>query len=205
MTPTRIALVTVLLAVCQPAAHAFTPLPTRVAAVTARRTPAVRVASSPLRSTVKDEVVEETITNTTEMVLLDVDVSEFDEWLIKMGVKEDPRIPEECRVDTMTKIKSAGKAGIVSYALTELSFWVISVPLAVVSVAATTGELPDLSTPEGKAKVGVYSVGFLTIARAVVPVRIALALALTPWVDDNIMSKFGGNDSSDAEECEVDP
>eukprot|EP00613_Pedinella_sp_CCMP2098_P010222 CAMPEP_0171650252 /NCGR_PEP_ID=MMETSP0990-20121206/37448_1 /TAXON_ID=483369 /ORGANISM="non described non described, Strain CCMP2098" /LENGTH=141 /DNA_ID=CAMNT_0012228645 /DNA_START=244 /DNA_END=670 /DNA_ORIENTATION=- len=109
-----------------------------------------------------------------------------------MGVKEDERIPEEERVSAMDKIKSAGTAGVASYALTELAFWVISVPLAVGAVAITMGELPDLSSPEGQASVAGYSFAFLTFARTVVPVRIALALALTPWVDENIISKFKG-------------
>ena len=32
----------------------------------------------------------------------------------RFGIKEDPRIPEECREDLTAKIKSAGRAGIVS-------------------------------------------------------------------------------------------
>ena len=109
---------------------------------------------------------------------LDVEVSDFDEYLIKMGVKEDPRIPEECRVDTMTKIKSAGTAGIVSYALTEGAFWVISIPLAYSAVFLSTGSFPDTATPDGKMAVTGFSVTFLTFARLVVPLRIAFALAL---------------------------
>ena len=40
---------------------------------------------------------------------IDAEVSDFDEVLIKWGFKEDPRIPEECRVDQMTRIKDSGE------------------------------------------------------------------------------------------------
>jgi len=40
---------------------------------------------------------------------IDAEVSDFDEVLIKWGFKEDPRIPEECRVDQMTRIKDSGQ------------------------------------------------------------------------------------------------
>ena len=71
---------------------------------------------------------------------IDAEVSDFDEVLIKWGFKahrprplrlfastpdaidaslstqEDPRIPEECRVDQMTRIKDSGQAGVISCA-----------------------------------------------------------------------------------------
>lgn len=147
------------------------------------------------------EVTEST--STTAIELLDVEVSSFDEILIKYGLKDDPRIPEECRVDTMTKVKNAGTAGVVSYALTELAFWVISIPLAIASVAAATGSLPDLGSQEGQAATGAYILGFLTFARAIVPVRIALALAGVPWVDENIMSRFKKDEECVIEEEEL--
>ena len=119
------------------------------------------------------------------------------EWLIKVGFKEDPRIPEEFRKPLIDQIKSAGTAGIVSYAITEGGFWVISIPLAIAAVAATTGALPDFTTNDGKAAVGGYSFAFLTFARTIVPLRIAFALGLTPWVNDNIMSRFKSDDDDD--------
>ena len=82
-------------------------------------------------------------------------------------------------------------------ALPQLAFWIISVPLAIGGVALTTGSIPDLSTTEGQEATAGYSLAFLTFARVIVPVRIALALALTPWVKDNIMTKFGGGDGDD--------
>ena len=132
----------------------------------------------------------------------DAKVSQLDEVLIQWGVKDDPRVPEECRVDPMTRIKEAGKAGVAAYTLTEFAFWLGSVPLAIALVAYTTGSLPDFATTEGKEAVAGYAFIFLNFARVIVPARIALALALTPWIDRNVVSKFVKDPV--AEECEVD-
>lgn len=58
--------------------------------------------------------------------------------------------PGEPEIDLKDKIKSAGLAGALAYGGTELAFWVISVPLAVVGYHQTTGEWLDLTTLEGK-------------------------------------------------------
>lgn len=65
------------------------------------------------------------------------------------GVKSPPGEPE---IDFKEKIKSAGLAGALAYGGTELAFWIISVPLAVVGYHQTTGEWLDLTTLEGKEK-----------------------------------------------------
>mmetsp|Transcript_3903 Transcript_3903/g.11981 ORF Transcript_3903/g.11981 Transcript_3903/m.11981 type:complete len:194 (+) Transcript_3903:54-635(+) len=140
--------------------------------------------------------------NETAVELLDVEVSQFDDFLIQWGVKEDPRIPEECRVAPIDRIKSSGRAGVAAYALTEGAFWLSSVPLAVAAVAYNTGSLPDVSTLEGKEQIAGYVFAFTTFARALVPVRIALALALAPWCDQNIIQKFFPPAITD-EDCEI--
>lgn len=77
----------------------------------------------------------------------------MDKALIAWGVKSPPGEPE---VDIKEKIKSAGLAGALAYGGTELAFWVISVPLAVFGYHETTGEWLDLTSLEGKEKVGGY-------------------------------------------------
>ena len=119
--------------------------------------------------------------------------SPIDNWLIGMGLKENNTIPVELRLDPITKIKNSGKAGLISYALTEGIFWLISIPIAFSFVTITTGTIPDVKTQEGITILGGYSVAFLTLARTIVPIRIAFALAITPWVDNNIISKFFDN------------
>jgi len=125
-----------------------------------------------------------------------VEVSDLDEFLIKWGFKDDPRIPEDERVDAMTRIKNSGRAGIVAYAITEGGFWLSSGPFAFALLALTTGEIPDINTDEGKQAIGSAAFILINFARLIVPARIALALGLAPWVDENLIQRFGG----DAEE-----
>jgi len=99
--------------------------------------------------------------------------------------KEEP--PKE---NMMTKVKAAGVAGLVSYALWEFVFWTVSVPVAIYSYHATTGEWPSFDNPESTAKVSAVIFGFLNVARALVPVRIALTLGTAPLVDKYIIKPF---------------
>ena len=135
---------------------------------------------------------------------IDAEVSDFDEILIKWGFKEDPRIPEECRVDQMTKIKESGQAGVIAYAITEAGFWVGSVPFALGAAYVATGEIPDWTTEEGKTALGGYAFVLINFARLIVPARIALALAFAPWVDENIVKRMNPPDPADLpEDCVV--
>ena len=70
-----------------------------------------------------------------------------------------------------------------------------------VAVAASTGSLPDVATTEGKEAVAAYVFVFINFARVIVPLRIALALALAPWCERNIIEKFFPAKVPD--ECEV--
>ena len=158
---------------------------------------------------------------------IEAEVSDFDEVLIKWGFKarrprplrlastpdatdpslstqEDPRIPEECRVDQMTRIKESGQAGVIAYAITEAGFWVSSIPFALGAAYVATGEIPDWTTEEGKTALGGYAFVLINFARLIVPARIALALAFAPWVDENIVKRFSPPDLSELpEDCVV--
>ena len=135
---------------------------------------------------------------------IDAEVSDFDEVLIKWGFKEDPRIPEECRVDQMTRIKDSGQAGVIAYAITEAGFWVGSIPFALGAAYVATGEIPDWTTEEGKTALGGYAFVLINFARLIVPARIALALAFAPWVDENIVKRLNPPDPADLpEDCVV--
>ena len=106
-------------------------------------------------------------------------VAQLDEVLIQWGIKDDPRIPEECRVDPMTRIKEAGKAGVAAYTLTEFAFWLGSVPLAIALVAYTTGSLPTSPRRKARAPWSVWTdLRHTHQHRVIVPLRIAAALAL---------------------------
>lgn len=75
--------------------------------------------------------------------------------MVAWGVKSPPGEPD---IDLKERIKSAGLAGALAYGGTELAFWVISVPLAVVGYHQTTGEWLDLTTLEGKEKASMIVV-----------------------------------------------
>lgn len=181
-----------------------------LAAATAFHVPAPRLQPRSIASlsSLKEPPVTaaegQDVNATAAVELLDVKVSQTDEFLIQWGIKEDPRVPEECRVKPIDRIKSSGRAGVVAYALTEGAFWLSSVPLAVATVAYTTGSLPDVSTIEGKEQIAGYVFAFTTFARTLVPLRIALALALAPWCDRNILQKFFPPPVVD-EDCEIPP
>ena len=83
------------------------------------------------------------------------------------------------------------------YALTEGAFWIGSVPFAIAAVTLATGSLPDFASDEGKAAIGADAFIFINFARLIVPARIAFALGLAPWVDENIVKKFGGDEKEE--------
>jgi len=127
----------------------------------------------------------------------EVVVGPVGEFLIKWGFKDDPRIPEDERIPAMQRIKDSGKAGVIAYALTEGAFWIGSVPFAIAAVTLATGSIPDFASDEGKAAIGADAFIFINFARLIVPARIAFALGLAPWVDENIVKKFGGDEKEE--------
>ncbi|KAL7546603.1 hypothetical protein ACHAWF_009932, partial [Thalassiosira exigua] len=111
---------------------------------------------------------------------------------------------EEELTETQTllqKVKQAGTAGAISYALWELGFWGISIPVCVVGYRELTGHWPDFTNKEDMEKVGAEAFAFVNFARLAVPLRIGLALSTTPWIDENVVQKFTKKDAPD--ECEV--
>jgi len=94
---------------------------------------------------------------------------------------------------SMDDVKKYGTAGTVAYVLTELLFWAIAFPTECLVYLQTAGHWPDFSKPEESAAVLGLVFAASNIARLLLPVRFGAALALAPWVDENIMSKFGSN------------
>ena len=74
--------------------------------------------------------------------------------------------------DLMQKIKDSGLAGVISYALWELAFWAISVPVCIIGYQQVTGHLPDLNNKEDIAKLSAEAFAFVNFARFAVPLRI---------------------------------
>lgn len=94
----------------------------------------------------------------------------------------------------LQKVKQAGTAGAISYALWELGFWGISIPVCVVGYQQVTGHWPDFTNKEDMEKVGAEAFAFVNFARLAVPLRIGLALSTTQWIDENVVQKFNKKD-----------
>jgi hypothetical protein len=93
----------------------------------------------------------------------------------------------------MDDVKKYGVAGTVAYVLTELAFWVVAFPVAAYALYQSTGHWPDVVNDNAdRAAVLAFIFAGANVARAFVPVRLGAALALAPWVDENILSKAGG-------------
>lgn len=95
----------------------------------------------------------------------------------------------------LQKVKQAGTAGAISYALWELGFWGISIPVCSVGYYKVAGHWPDFSNAEDMEKLGAEAFAFVNFARLAVPLRIGLALSTTPWIDENVVQKFMKKDS----------
>lgn len=91
---------------------------------------------------------------------------------------------------TMDDVKKYGQAGTLAYVITELAFWAIAFPTECFAFLNTVGHWPDFSKPEESAEVLGLVFAASNIARLLLPLRFGAALALAPWVDENIMSKF---------------
>eukprot|EP00438_Fugacium_kawagutii_P027638 Skav231541 [mRNA] locus=scaffold84:732634:735337:- [translate_table: standard] len=91
---------------------------------------------------------------------------------------------------SMDDVKKYGAAGTLSYVITELLFWAIAFPTECIVYLNTAGHWPDFSKPEESAAVFGLVFAASNIARLLLPLRFGAALAMAPWVDENIMQKF---------------
>ena len=100
---------------------------------------------------------------------------------------------------TYDDVKKFGVSGTIAYVLTELAFWAVAFPVAAALFTQANGHAPDLfnSGEERAAVIASIFVG-ANVARLAVPLRFGVALAAAPWVDENIVQRFGG-DSVDVE------
>ena len=56
--------------------------------------------------------------------------------------------PYQPTLKLVTALKDAGIAGVISYALWELGFWTVSVPVCIFAYRSVTGHWPDFSNRE---------------------------------------------------------
>jgi len=92
---------------------------------------------------------------------------------------------------SMADVKKFGVSGTVAYVLTELAFWAVAFPVASTALYQSTGHWPDvINDSTDRATVLGFIFAGANVARLLVPLRLGAALALAPWVDDNIISRL---------------
>eukprot|EP00435_Cladocopium_sp_Y103_P032710 s2174_g8.t1 len=99
---------------------------------------------------------------------------------------------------TMDDVKKYGAAGTLSYVITELIFWAVAFPTEIFIYLQTAGHWPDFSKPEESAAVFGMVFAASNIARLLLPLRFGAALAMAPWVDENIMQRFSEPQATDS-------
>lgn len=104
------------------------------------------------------------------------------------GKNEDGESPSL----SMADVKKYGVAGTVAYVLTELAFWAVAFPVASTALYQSTGHWPDVinDTADRTTVLGFIFAG-ANVARLLVPLRLGAALALAPWVDENLLNRGG--------------
>lgn len=95
---------------------------------------------------------------------------------------------------SMDDVKAFGVSGTVAYILTELAFWAVAFPVASTALYQTQGHWPDVVNNGGdRAAVLGFIFAGANAARLLVPVRFGAALALAPWVQENIIDRVSEN------------
>ncbi len=93
---------------------------------------------------------------------------------------------------SMADVKKYGVSGTIAYVLTELAFWAVAFPVASTTYYQSFGHWPDVinETSDRTTVLGFIFAG-ANIARLLVPLRLGAALALAPWVDENLLKNKG--------------
>lgn len=107
-------------------------------------------------------------------------------YLPSFGEKDKGKEKE----NLIQKIKDAGPAGIVAFGLVQVAFWGSSVPVVVLGHTALTGHFPDFANEADKAQLGAEAFAYINIVRFAIPIKIGVALSITPWIQENVIERF---------------
>ena len=100
------------------------------------------------------------------------------------GEKEGVAAEEDDGKMTIEKVASFGIAGILSIAVAETVFWVLSFPTSEGLYFLGTGEWIDLFSQEGQLKFLAFTAGWGALGGVIAQYRTVLtAAAMTPWMD----------------------
>uniref|UniRef100_A0A7S0P1Y8 Uncharacterized protein n=1 Tax=Calcidiscus leptoporus TaxID=127549 RepID=A0A7S0P1Y8_9EUKA len=104
--------------------------------------------------------------------------------------KEDGQAGEE-EGWTLEKVAKLGIAGVLSIAVAETVFWVLSFPVSELVYFLSTGEYIDLLEQEGQLKFLAFTAGWGAVGGAIAQYRTVLtAAAMTPWMDRTVVQPF---------------
>eukprot|EP00566_Odontella_aurita_P005565 CAMPEP_0113539248 /NCGR_PEP_ID=MMETSP0015_2-20120614/7813_1 /TAXON_ID=2838 /ORGANISM="Odontella" /LENGTH=573 /DNA_ID=CAMNT_0000438907 /DNA_START=53 /DNA_END=1774 /DNA_ORIENTATION=- /assembly_acc=CAM_ASM_000160 len=96
---------------------------------------------------------------------------------------------------SMADVKKYGVAGTLAYVITELAFWAVAFPVASTAYYNTAGHWPDvINDSSDRTTVLGFIFAGANVARLLVPLRLGAALALAPWVDENILGGEAGKE-----------
>mmetsp|Transcript_6695 Transcript_6695/g.12144 ORF Transcript_6695/g.12144 Transcript_6695/m.12144 type:complete len:218 (+) Transcript_6695:27-680(+) len=89
--------------------------------------------------------------------------------------------------------QEAGPAFGLSVAIVALCYWSITLPILLNAYRESTGDWPRIeeifSLADGGKAAGAVA-GILGLTALLKPLRIAVAIAITPWTADNVLPKF---------------
>lgn len=109
--------------------------------------------------------------------------------VVRMAVEEKTAKEEEAW--TLDKVAKLGLAGVLSIAVAETVFWVLSFPTSELVYYVATGEWIDLLSQEGQLKFLAFTAGWGALGGAIAQYRTVLtAAALTPWMDRNVVQPY---------------
>mmetsp|Transcript_30231 Transcript_30231/g.50050 ORF Transcript_30231/g.50050 Transcript_30231/m.50050 type:complete len:169 (-) Transcript_30231:96-602(-) len=92
---------------------------------------------------------------------------------------------------TLEKVAELGIAGILSIAVAETVFWVLSFPTSELLYYAATGEWINLLSQEGQIKFLAFTAGWGALGGVIAQYRTVLtAAAMTPWMDRNVVQPY---------------
>lgn len=90
--------------------------------------------------------------------------------------------------ELLQTVKEAGVAGVISYGLVQVAF--PGVPPSHSAYYQVTSDWPDLSVAEDQSKLAAEAFAFLNFARLLLPLRVAVALAMSEGVQKNLVDTF---------------
>ena len=92
---------------------------------------------------------------------------------------------------TLDKVAQLGLAGVLSIAVAETVFWVLSFPVSAIVYYVATGEWINLLEQDGQVKFLAFTAGWGALGGAIAQYRTVLtAAAITPWMDRTVVQPY---------------